>query len=58
MLDLTIPIKGSRRAAFKWLETPNDFLANQTPMNMLATPQGLAQLLSYIERWLEHKRTE
>lgn len=58
VLDLTIPIKGSRGAAFKWLETPNDFLANQTPMNMLATPQGLAQLLSYIERWLEHKRTE
>ncbi|MBV8657844.1 MAG: DUF2384 domain-containing protein [Burkholderiales bacterium] len=52
VLDLAIPIRGSRTDAFKWLDEPNPYLGDVAPMALLETEEGAAQVLAYIHGWI------
>ncbi|WP_416426758.1 DUF2384 domain-containing protein [Pseudomonas sp. App30] len=51
VLGPVIDAKGSRGAAFKWMEAPNPFLGGRPPMELLETEQGTEKILSYINDW-------
>lgn len=58
ILDLAIPVRGSRSAAFKWLGQENSYLGDRIPLDMLETEQGADEILAYIHEWLaEHAPT-
>jgi len=48
VLVRAVAIVGSRGKAFKWLETPNSYLHNLVPIDLLDTDAGAAQVLAYI----------
>lgn len=56
ILDLAIPVRGSRGNAFKWLEQANPHLGGRTPLAMMETEQGAHEVLDYIHRWLAEQR--
>lgn len=48
ILDLAIPVRGSRSAAFKWLGEENPYFDGRVPLDMLETEQGADEILAYI----------
>lgn len=52
ILNLAIPVRGSRAAAFKWLEEPNPYLDGERPIELVETIEGAARVLEYIRDWI------
>lgn len=52
ILDLAIPVRGSRAAAFKWLEQPNGYLGGACPIDLAETTDGAYRVLEYIQGWI------
>lgn len=52
VLDLAIPVRGSRASAFKWMEQPNPHLGGLRPIELIETQAGAQQILDYIRHWL------
>lgn len=52
ILDLAVPIRGSRAAAFRWLEQPNDHLHGERPIELAETVEGAERVLEYIRGWI------
>lgn len=55
VLDLAIPIRGSQGEAFKWMETKNDRLAGEAPIDLVETEEGAAKVLAYISAYIAEK---
>jgi 6-hydroxy-3-succinoylpyridine 3-monooxygenase len=55
ILDLAIPVRGSRGAAFKWLGQENSHFDGRIPLDMLETEQGADEILAYIHRWIAER---
>ncbi|MFJ4258881.1 6-hydroxy-3-succinoylpyridine 3-monooxygenase [Pseudomonas monteilii] len=51
ILDLAIPVCGSKAAAFKWMEQPNRFLGGERPIALGETTEGALRVLQYIREW-------
>lgn len=51
ILELAIIVRGSRQAAFKWMETPNPYLEGAKPIDLAETDQGAALVFAYIQQW-------
>lgn len=51
VMALATPIAGSRSKAFKWMEEANPFLQGQTPIDLVETEEGAAQVIAYIEQY-------
>lgn len=47
ILDLAIPVTGSRSAAFKWMQQPCAQLDNAKPIDLIETKAGAEQVLDY-----------
>ncbi|MFJ5299806.1 antitoxin Xre/MbcA/ParS toxin-binding domain-containing protein [Pseudomonas sp. NPDC088368] len=52
ILELAIPIRGSRAAVFKWMETPNLHLEGERPIELVDTAQGAHRVLDYIRGFI------
>lgn len=52
ILALAIPVRGSRAAAFKWMEQPNPYLDGERPIELVETVEGATRVLEYIRSWI------
>lgn len=52
ILNLAIPVRGGRAAAFKWMEQPNQFLCGERPIELVETAEGATRVLQYIHSWI------
>ena len=52
ILELAIPVRGSRADAFKWLAQPNAHLGGEVPIDLVETKEGAQRVLAYIQDWL------
>jgi len=52
ILELAIPVRGSKAAAFKWMEQPNRFLGGERPIELAETTEGALRVLQYIREWI------
>lgn len=52
ILELAIPVRGSKAAAFKWMEQPNEYLNNERPIELAETVDGANLVLEYIRNWI------
>lgn len=52
ILDLAIPIRGSRGGVFKWLGQENQHFGGRIPLDMLETEKGVGEILGYIHKWI------
>lgn len=52
ILELAIPVRGSRGDAFKWLGQQNQHFEGRVPLDMLDTEQGADEVLAYIHQWI------
>jgi 6-hydroxy-3-succinoylpyridine 3-monooxygenase len=52
IIDLALIVLKKKSAVFKWLETPNPYLNNQKPIELLdASDQGAKEVIAYIENY-------
>jgi 6-hydroxy-3-succinoylpyridine 3-monooxygenase len=55
IMELAIPVRGSRAAAHKWMEQPNPYLNGESPIDLAETVEGANRVLDYIRNWIaEH----
>lgn len=52
ILELAIPICGSKSAVFKWMERQNQYLDGERPIELAETVEGANRVLEYIRRWI------
>jgi 6-hydroxy-3-succinoylpyridine 3-monooxygenase len=52
ILELAIPVRGSKAAAFKWMEQPNQYLDGERPIELAETVEGANRVLEYIRNWI------
>ncbi|WP_223460376.1 6-hydroxy-3-succinoylpyridine 3-monooxygenase [Pseudomonas sp. A-R-26] len=52
ILDLAVPVRGSRAAAFKWMEQPNQHLGGERPIELAETVEGANRVLEYIRNYI------
>ena len=52
IMELAIPVRGSRASAYKWMEQPNPYLDNEIPIELAETVEGAARVLEYIRSWI------
>ncbi len=52
ILDLAIPVRGSRAKAFQWLNQPNPYLGHEAPIDLIETEEGAHRVLAYIKAWI------
>lgn len=52
ILELAIPVRGSRAAAFRWMEQPNQYLDHERPIELVETVEGANRVLEYIRNWI------
>lgn len=52
ILDLAIPVRGSRAAAFKWMEQPNSYLDGNRPIDLAESVEGANRVLEYIRNYI------
>ncbi|MFZ6864701.1 antitoxin Xre/MbcA/ParS toxin-binding domain-containing protein [Undibacterium sp. Ji67W] len=52
ILQLAMPVVGSRGRAFKWMEEPNPYLENHAPIDLIDTEEEAAKVIAYIENYL------
>lgn len=55
ILDLAIPVRGSKAAVFKWMENPCERLGNAKPIDLVETEAGANQVLGYIRAYIAEK---
>jgi len=58
VLTLATSVLGGRGTAFKWMGKENPFLNRQTPIDLVETDVGAAQVIAYIERYRQHSADE
>lgn len=51
-IDLAIPICGNRSKVFKWMDTPNPYLNNDIPIELMETTAGAERVLTYMRNWI------
>ena len=51
-LDLAIPLRGSKAAAFKWMEQPNSYLDGERPIELAESVEGANRVLEYIRNYI------
>lgn len=55
ILELAIPVRRSKAAAYKWLEQPNPHFGGARPIELTETVDGARRVLAYIRSWItEH----
>ncbi|MCL6308920.1 6-hydroxy-3-succinoylpyridine 3-monooxygenase [Pseudomonas syringae] len=52
ILDLAIPVRGSKAAAFKWMEQPNLYLDDMRPIELAESFDGATRVLEYMRNWI------
>jgi 6-hydroxy-3-succinoylpyridine 3-monooxygenase len=52
ILELAIPVRGNKAAAFKWMEQPNQYLDGERPIELAETVEGANRVLAYIRNWI------
>jgi 6-hydroxy-3-succinoylpyridine 3-monooxygenase len=52
ILDLAIPVRGSKAAAFKWMEQPNPYLDGKRPIELAESVEGANCVLEYIRNYI------
>lgn len=52
ILELAVPVRGSRAAAHKWMEQPNPHLDGKRPIELAETAEGANRVLDYIRSWI------
>lgn len=52
VLNLAIPIRGGEGNAFKWMNSPNEYLDGNCPIDLVDTEEGAKQVLDYIYAWI------
>ncbi|MCF5226999.1 antitoxin Xre/MbcA/ParS toxin-binding domain-containing protein [Pseudomonas syringae] len=52
ILDLAIPVRGSKAAAFKWMEKPNTYLDDKRPIELAESVEGATRVLEYMKSWI------
>lgn len=52
ILDLAIPVRGSKAAVFKWMEQPNPYLDHKRPIELAESVEGANRVLDYIRDWI------
>ena len=52
IMELAIPVRGSRASAYKWMEQPNPYLDGEIPIELAETVEGAARVLEYIRSWI------
>jgi 6-hydroxy-3-succinoylpyridine 3-monooxygenase len=52
ILELAIPVRGNKAAAFKWMEQPNQYLDGERPIELAETVEGANRVLEYIRNWI------
>lgn len=52
ILELSIPVRGGRSAAFKWMELPCSYLDGERPIELAETVEGANRVLEYIRNWI------
>ena len=52
ILDLAIPVRGSKAAAPKWMEQPNPYMGGERPIELAETVDGANRVLEYIRNWI------
>lgn len=52
ILELAIPVRGSKAAAFRWMEQPNQYLDGERPIELAETVEGANCVLDYIRGWI------
>lgn len=52
ILELTVPIRGSKSEAFKWMSQPNPYLSNQCPIELIETEEGAERVIAYVHEWI------
>lgn len=52
ILELAIPVRGSKAAAFRWMEQPNQYLDGERPIELAETVEGANRVLEYIRNWI------
>lgn len=58
ILELAIPVRGSRAAAFKWMEQPNQYFNGARPIELVETLEGANRVLEYIKSYIgQHVQT-
>jgi 6-hydroxy-3-succinoylpyridine 3-monooxygenase len=51
ILDLAIPVRKSKAAAFKWMEQRNPYLDDKRPIELAESVEGANRVLEYIRSW-------
>lgn len=52
ILELAIPVRGSRAKAFQWMNQPNPYLGDAAPIDLIETEEGAHRVLAYIQNWI------
>lgn len=52
ILDLAIPVRGSRAKAFQWMNQPNAYLDGESPIDLIESEDGAHRVLAYIKDWI------
>lgn len=55
-LQLAISVRGSRSAAFQWLDAPSPYFDNLKPMTLLGTEEGAKQVIAYMTDWIAREK--
>lgn len=51
-LQLATQVRGSRSAAFQWLEARSEYLDGQCPLHLLKTEEGASRVIAYMRDWM------
>ena len=52
ILELAIPVRGSRAKAFQWMNQPNPYLGGEAPIDLIESEDGAHRVLAYIKEWI------
>ncbi|ALE01104.1 6-hydroxy-3-succinoylpyridine 3-monooxygenase [Pseudomonas syringae] len=55
ILDLAIPVRGSKAAAFKWMDQHNPYLDNERPIELAESVEGANRVLEYIRNYIAQR---
>ena len=55
IMELALPVRGSRASAYKWMEQPNPYLDGEIPIELAETVEGAARVLEYIRSWISQQ---
>ena len=55
IMELALPVRGSRASAYKWMEQPNPYLDGEIPIELAETVEGAARVQEYIRSWISQQ---